>query len=122
MNPKLYRPHGGFYNSTQEKIIREEGYTLALSTIRVYDAVVDGTKQGRVVKQVIDKIEKQDGGFVLLHDARDSYAQTKAQLAKDPHGVFDRSWIPDAVEAIIPALLEKGFILNNSDILTIIGG
>jgi len=121
MNPKLYRPHGGFYNSAQEKIIRDEGYAIVNSTIRVYDAVSDGTKRGKVVKQVVNKAEKQGGGFVLLHDARDSYIQLEAQLAKNPHGVFDRSWIPDTVEEIIIILLKKGFILNNPDILTAIG-
>ncbi len=96
MNPRLYRPHGGFYNAAKEKIIHDEGYRIVLSNIRVYDAVVEGKKQNKVVKQVIRKVEKQGGGIVLLHDARDSHFLTEAQLAKDPHGVFDRSWIPDA--------------------------
>jgi len=121
VSPKLYRPHGGFYTSAQEKIIHEEGYTIVPSTIRVYDAVVDGTKRGKVVKQVVKKVEKQGGGFILLHDARDSHVQMEVQLAKDPHGVFDRSWIPNAVDEIITILLEKGYVLNNPDILTVIG-
>jgi peptidoglycan/xylan/chitin deacetylase (PgdA/CDA1 family) len=121
MNPKLYRPHGGFYTSAQEKIIRGEGHTLVSSNIRVYDAVVDGTKQSKVVKQVIKKVEKQGGGIVLLHDARDSYVQTEAQLAKNPQGVFNRSWIPETTEEIITILLDKGFILNSPDFLTAIG-
>jgi peptidoglycan/xylan/chitin deacetylase (PgdA/CDA1 family) len=117
MNPRLYRPHGGFYHSAQEKIMRDEGYTLVPATVRVYDAVIDGTKQRKVVEKIIRKVEKQGGGIVLLHDARDSHVLTEAQLAKDPHGVFDRSWIPDAVEEIIPILLDRGFILNNPDFL-----
>jgi peptidoglycan/xylan/chitin deacetylase (PgdA/CDA1 family) len=121
MYPKLYRPQGGFYNSAQEKILRNEGYILVPSNIRVYDAVLDGTKRNKVVNQVIEKVEKQGGGIILLHDARDSYVQAEAQLAKAPHGVFNRSWIPDTVEEIITILLKKGFILNNPDILTIIG-
>jgi len=120
MSPKLYRPHGGFYTSAQEKIIHEAGYTIVPSTIRVYDAVVDGTKRGKVVKQVVKKVEQQDGGIIILHDARDSYLQMEAELAKSPHGVFDRSWIPDAVDEIITILLEKGYILNNPDILSAI--
>jgi len=117
MNPKLYRPHGGFYTSAKEKIIRDEGYIIVPSTIRAYDAVVDGTKQRKVVKQVIKKIEKQGGGIVLLHDARDSHVLTEAQLAKNPNGVFNRSWIPEAVEEIIRALLDKGFIVDSPGIL-----
>jgi peptidoglycan/xylan/chitin deacetylase (PgdA/CDA1 family) len=115
--PRLYRPHGGFYTSTQEKIIREEGYILVPSNIRVYDAVIDGTKQDKVVRGTIKKVEKHGGGIVLLHDARDSYVLAEAQIEKKPQGVFSRSWIPDTVEEIINILLEKNFILNNPGIL-----
>jgi len=120
MYPKLYRPHGGFYNSAKEKIFRDEGYTIVPSTIRVYDAVLDGKKQDKVVKRVIKKVEKQNGGLIILHDARDSQVLMETELAKNPNGEFDRSWIPDAVEEIIIVLLEKGFVLNNQDILNAI--
>jgi len=115
MSPKLYRPQGGFYTAAQEKIIHDEGYTLVLNNVRVYDAVIDGTKQSKVVRDIVEKVEKQDGGIILLHDARDSFVQAEARLAKKPNGVFDRSWIPDTVERVITVLLDKGFILNNSD-------
>jgi len=121
MYPKLYRPHGGFYDAAKEKIIHDEGYIIVPSNIRVYDAVVDGKKQKKIVKQVITKVEKQGGGIVLLHDSRDSHFLMETRLEKDPHGAFDRSWIPGALEKIIPVLLDKGFVLNNSDFLTVIG-
>jgi peptidoglycan/xylan/chitin deacetylase (PgdA/CDA1 family) len=121
MHPKLYRPHGGFYNSTQEKIIRDEGYKLLLNNVRAYDAVIDGTKQSKVVREIIKKTEKQGGGIILLHDARDSHFLLEAELAKNPNGVFNRSWIPDAAEEIINALLDRGFVINNPDFLTIMG-
>jgi len=118
---KLYRPHGGFYNSVQEKIIKEEGYFLVPSNIRVYDAVLDETKRDKAVKQVVKKVKKQGGGIVLLHDARDSYVQTEARLAKNPNGVFNRSWIAYAMEEIIIMLTEKGYILNGGGFLPAIG-
>jgi len=121
MHPKLYRPQGGFYKSAQEKIIHDEGYIIVPGNIRVYDAVVDGTKQDKVVKQVIKKIEKQGGGIILLHDARDSHSLLEEQLAKKPDGAFNRSWIPDTIEKIILVLLEKDFILNNHDFLKAAG-
>jgi len=120
MYPKLYRPHGGFYTSAKEKIFQDEGYAIVPSTVRVYDAVVNGKKQDKVVKRVIKKVEKQNGGLIILHDARDSQALTETELAKNPDGAFNRSWIPDAVEEIIIVLLEKGFVLNNPDILNAI--
>jgi len=121
MNPKFYRPHGGFYSSVQEKIIKEEGYKLLLSNIRVYDAVLDGTKTDKAVKQVLEKIDKQKGGIVLLHDARDSQSLMKAELVKNPRGAFNRSWIPDATEEIITVLLSKGFVLNGIDVIAFLG-
>jgi len=121
MYPKLYRPQGGYYKSAHEKIVKSEGYIIVPSNVRVYDAVVDGTKQSKVVKQVIMKVEKQGGGIVLLHDARDSHFLMEIQLKKNPHGVFDRSWIPDTLDIIIPVLLDRGFILNSPDFLKAVG-
>jgi len=121
VQPKLYRPQGGFYKPAHEKIIKDEGYILVPGSIRAYDAVLDGTKKSKVVEQVVKKTEEQGGGIILLHDARDSHFLMEAELAKNPDGVFNRSWIPDAVEEIITILLSKGFILDNRDILTFIG-
>jgi len=119
LNPKLYRPHGGFYNSAQEKIIKNEGYLLVPSNIRVYDAVLDGTKRNKVIKEVIKKVEKQGGGIVLLHDSRGSNIMAEKELLKHPYGAFDRSWIPDAVDEIIPVLLGLGVVFDNPRNLTI---
>jgi len=113
-SPRLYRPHGGFYTSTQEKIIRGEGYIILSSNVRVYDAVVNGTKQNKVVRDIVRKVEKQGGGIVLLHDARDSSVHAEKRLTKHPQGDYNRSWIPDTVTRIITALLDKGFVINSS--------
>ncbi|MCL1812408.1 MAG: polysaccharide deacetylase family protein [Treponema sp.] len=115
--PKLYRPHGGFYTTGQEQIFREAGYTLVASNIRAHDAVVDRTKQRKIVKQIITKATRQNGGIILLHDERDSHFRMEKELAKKPQGVFNRSWIPETVEEIIIALLGKGFIVVSPDIL-----
>jgi len=116
---RLYRPHGGFYNAKQEKICIDEGYTIVPVTVRVYDAVLSGTNRRKVVKETIKKLENRDGGVVLLHDGRDSYSRGEKQIEKNPNSVFNRSWIPDTVEEIIIALLDKGFDLHGSDILAI---
>jgi peptidoglycan/xylan/chitin deacetylase (PgdA/CDA1 family) len=115
MYPKLYRPHGGFYDSVQEKIIHDEGYIVVPCDVRVYDAVTDGKERRKVVKKVVRRVEKLGGGIILLHDARDSHVQAETQIEKKTHGVFDRSWIPETVEEIITILLDKGFILTNHD-------
>jgi peptidoglycan/xylan/chitin deacetylase (PgdA/CDA1 family) len=116
-NPKLYRPHGGYYNSRQIKICNKEGYFIVNSNIRVYDAVLSGAKQYKVIKNVIKKVTKQGGGVILLHDARDSNSRMERELMKNPGGAFNRSWIPETVERLIILLKEKGFTFGNPDLI-----
>jgi len=112
LHPKLYRPHGGFFNSAQEKICRAAGYTIVPANVRIYDAVLSGAEKEKAVKKILKAVEKQNGGIVLLHDARDSHYQMEKKLEKKPDGVFNRSWLPETVEEIITALLDKGFSFN----------
>ena len=109
LRPKLYRPQGGFYTARQEKILAEAGYSLINGSIRIYDAVLDRTKRKKVVVQLVKMVERQDGGLILLHDARDSHFRMEAELGKNPAGSFNRAWIPGAVEELIRVLLEKGY-------------
>ena len=113
LQPRFFRPHGGFYTAGQEKIFREAGYTLVPVNIRVHDAVVSGKDRHKVTGHIIKKIEKQGGGIILLHDMRGSHFNMEKELDKNPQGVFNRSWIPEAVEEIIILLLEKGFVFGN---------
>jgi len=106
--PKLYRPQGGFYRKRQEQIIMDADYALAHITIRIYDAVITGKRKDKAVKQVTGKVIKQGGGIILLHDALNSHSRTEKGLTKNSRGVFDRSWIPEAVEEIIIILLDRG--------------
>ncbi len=115
LNPRLYRPQGGYYKKSQQKIWQEKGYTLAPGTARIYDAVLKATDKDRAVKKMIALIERQRGGIIILHDARDSHVLMEANLEKKPDGVFNRTWIPDAVEEMIIILKEKGYTLTGFD-------
>jgi peptidoglycan/xylan/chitin deacetylase (PgdA/CDA1 family) len=110
--PRLYRPQGGFYKKQHATLWRESGYALVPGTARPYDAVLTEKDRNLVVERVIKKIEVEQGGVILLHDGRDSWHKMEARLAKDPHGAFNRSWIPDAVEEIIIILREKGYAIR----------
>jgi peptidoglycan-N-acetylglucosamine deacetylase len=115
--PKLYRPHGGYYNSKQINICNEEGYFIVNSNIRVYDAVLSETKKDKVIKRVIEKVEKQGGGIILLHDSRDSNSLMEEKLMKSPNGAFNRSWIPETVEKLIISLKERGYIIGSPAVI-----
>ena len=95
--PRLYRPHGGIYSPSQKRIIEEEGFVIVNYTVGIMDAYTTYARKDRFIRRLIKRIEKQNGGIILLHDGGDN-----------------RFWIPDAVEIIIIALLERGFILNET--------
>ena len=113
---KLYRPHGGFYNSRQLKICSEEGYAIVRATVRVYDAAVTSEKQDRIRNRVIQKIVTDNGGIILLHDSRDSHISKINGLEKNPGSYYNRTWIPQVVEDIIISLTEKGFVFSDPEI------
>ena len=110
--PKLYRPNGGIYNKKKEKIIFEEGYAVVPYTVKAIDAYVTPTNKDKIVKKIINAVEKQNGGIIIMHDMRDAYDLNESRLEKKPNSAYNRSWIPEAVEAIIIALLDKGFIFS----------
>ena len=121
LHPKLYRPHGGFYKSSHARILQDKGYSIVKANIRVYDAVKTSANQKRVVNQIINKVIKDGGGIVLLHDARGAYSQKKIELDRNPEGPFNRLWIVGVVDEVIVSLVERGFILHHHDILAIAG-
>jgi peptidoglycan/xylan/chitin deacetylase (PgdA/CDA1 family) len=113
--PRLYRPQGGFYKNKHLRLCREYNYQIVPVTARAYDAVLKPEDKEKAVKRLIDDIKSNNGGIVLLHDARDSGERARESLAQKPDGAFNRSWIPGAVEEIIITLQQAGFKLNGFD-------
>ena len=113
---KLYRPHGGFYNSRHIKICSDEDYIIVPVTVRVYDAVVTSAKWEKIKDKAIKKIINDNGGVILLHDCRGSYLAKDISLKKNPDSSFNRLWIPQIMEEIIIALTEKGFVFPDPDV------
>lgn len=120
-HPRLYRPHGGFYRARHERIWLEEGYVLVPATIRLQDAVAAARSRDRIVRRTIREVERRGGGIILLHDGRGTHYGRERGLRRNPQGAFNRAWVPDAVEEIIVALIDRGFVLNGFDVLGAIG-
>jgi len=121
MNPKLYRPHGGYYKPMHERTLIGSGYSLISANIRVYDAVKTSKNRRQAANQIIKKVIKNSGGMIILHDARGIYSRKEIELKKNPEGPFNRLWIVDVVDDVIVSLLDKGFILHHPDLLTAAG-
>jgi peptidoglycan/xylan/chitin deacetylase (PgdA/CDA1 family) len=116
VEPLLYRPQGGFYHREHRQIWSEEGYTLVPGSARAYDAVVSEDEKSKVAREIIEKVREEKGGMVLLHDGRDSWRRMENELALEPEGSFNRSWIPEIVEEIILDLQSRGYDLKGNDI------
>jgi peptidoglycan/xylan/chitin deacetylase (PgdA/CDA1 family) len=116
INILFYRPQGGFYKKSQKRIWEARAYTMVPGSARAHDAVLAASARTRLVSDIIKKVESQNGGIILLHDARDSYVSMEKNLAKKSDGVFNRTWIPEAVEEIIIELEKKNYRLSGFDI------
>jgi peptidoglycan/xylan/chitin deacetylase (PgdA/CDA1 family) len=117
LNPRLYRPQGGFYKKYHQKIWRSQGYTLIPSTARPHDAVKSADDMNQAVDFIVRKLKKQGGGIIMLHDGRDSHYKIEEILKKYPNGRYNRAWIPEAVEKLIFILREEGYALSGFDAL-----
>jgi peptidoglycan/xylan/chitin deacetylase (PgdA/CDA1 family) len=120
LRPLLYRPQGGLYEKRHQKIWEYLGYTLVPVSARAYDAVLSAQNKGEAVQKIIKAVEKNQGGIIMLHDARDSHFRMEKELKIRPDGIFNRSWIPDAVEEIILILIKKGYQVKGFDIAGIL--
>jgi endo-1,4-beta-xylanase len=117
---RYYRPHGGFYTNAQRRICQEQGYTILGVSARAYDAALSVSRRDLVQRHTIEKVEKEKGGIILLHDARNSYRQMEKGLARNPLGRYNRSWIPGTVEDLILRLEGQGYRLRNIDVSRIL--
>jgi peptidoglycan/xylan/chitin deacetylase (PgdA/CDA1 family) len=113
--PKYYRPQGGMYRKRQKTIWESRGYEMFPVSARAYDAVLKDSDRNRVIRRIVSAVDKQGGGIILLHDARDSHSLMETKLEQDPQGVFNRAWIPDVVEDLIQLLQTKGYRLDGFD-------
>jgi peptidoglycan/xylan/chitin deacetylase (PgdA/CDA1 family) len=113
--PFPYRPQGGFYSRAQQRLWEARGCVLAPVNIRVYDAVLSEKDRDKVVREVIQKVEKLGGGVVLLHDGKDAWTTKEAGLERNPRGPYNRDWIPGAVEELILVLREKGYDVSGGN-------
>ncbi|MCL1915783.1 MAG: polysaccharide deacetylase family protein [Desulfovibrionaceae bacterium] len=113
--PRFYRPHGGFYSPVQAGLWRVSGYRLLPASLRFYDAALGEADRDKLVREVVTELEKRGGGLILLHDARGAHGHAAKETARTPGGPFNRGWLPEAVEEIIRAAQDRGFVFGGPE-------
>ncbi len=86
--PRLFRPPEGAYGEELEKIAEKMGYSVILWSIDTRDW--DHSTPDEIMENVMKNVSS--GDIILMHDY-----------------IGKNSPTPDALEIIIPALLEKGY-------------
>lgn len=86
--PHLFRPPQGAVNTYVEHCAEAEDYTLILWSLDTRDWECKSTEQ--IVSEVLSKV--QPGDIILMHDYIGTHSKT-----------------PEALEILLPKLLERGF-------------
>ena len=109
---RYFRPARGFYRPSIKKILHELDMELLPFTLYALDAQRDRRDAQKVVRETIKKVRKENGGVINLHDGKDHEEKMLAKIARDSTGIYNRTWIPDALDSIITGLKAEGFVFK----------
>ncbi len=112
---EYYRPPRGFYRPSTRKILHELGMELLPFTVYALDAQRNHRDAHKVVQQTVKKIRKESGGAIVLHDGKDREEKLLKRVARDSTGVYNRAWIPEALDSIITGLKTEGFVFQKTN-------
>lgn len=97
-----YRPPTGLLNNRLRKLLDAMGKELAPITFYAFDTVTQPRSQGRLLKRMIRRIERDRGGILVLHDGLEG-------LVPDGKRHGDRSWVPDVTQQLIRHFRDQGY-------------
>jgi peptidoglycan/xylan/chitin deacetylase (PgdA/CDA1 family) len=112
--PLYFRPSMGWYNRRTMKIIRERNMRVNGITMYTVDTKKTADNTDKIIKEIVKKAEKHNGGIVVLHDGIASYTWLERRL-KQGWKTYDRSFIPVVTDSIITILKRKGFAFPELD-------
>jgi hypothetical protein len=104
----------GWYNSRTIKIIRERNMKVNGMTIYAVDTKKSTDDTDKVIKEIVKKAERHNGGVIVLHDGIAEYTWLERRL-KQGWKNYDRSFIPVVTDSIITILKREGFAFPKLD-------
>ena len=107
--PLYFRPSMGWYNRRTVQIIRNRKMIMNGLTIYAIDTKKSTDDTEKIIKKIVKKAERYNGGIVVLHDGIAEYDWLERRLKKGWKN-YDRSFIPVVTDSVITILKRKGFI------------
>ena len=104
--PLLYRPPRGVVTPAVRALASECEVQLAHLTFYARDSGASTDSSAEVMQAIRDGISKYNGGAIVLHSSR-------YRSAPPEDNVIDKSWLPDAVEALILWARSEGFAFTH---------
>ena len=105
---RYVRPPYGMLSKALEEYCNDSGRALLPVSHCPVDFFFGPGGKGLIVNMVVDDVVRQNGGVIVLHDR--VYAEKGIEKAfTKKNTLFDRSWIPQAVDEIITRLKAEGF-------------
>ncbi|MGB0371036.1 MAG: polysaccharide deacetylase family protein [Opitutales bacterium] len=98
---RYFRPPLGIKTPAVKKITKEFDLEYAYVTLFVYDAATGPEDAEKVMSKIKDKVLKNNGGAIVLHEMR--------YKANEDKYAVDKSWLPAAVEEFIHWAKAQGF-------------
>lgn len=107
-----FRPPYGFYRPSTKKIWEKYGMKVVPITLYAWDAKHGKDKKQKTIETIITKIQKNNGGILILHDGMSQVKNASVPDSADNNSRYNRSWVPEALETIIQSLKTDGFIFT----------
>ena len=105
---RYVRPPYGMVSKALEEYCSDSSRVLLPVSHCPVDFFFGPGGKGLIVNMVVDDVVRQNGGVIVLHDR--VYAEKGIEKAfTKKNTLFDRSWIPQAVDEIITRLKAEGF-------------
>lgn len=116
---EYFRPGYGAYLNKHKPFWESKNMQLLPVTDFFFDHKVKTSGMEKFISQFTEKVKKNQGGIYVLHDGRNEHhiinAKVETARSRNQPSDFDRSWIPNAVNKIIPELKNAGLYLPALD-------
>lgn len=106
--PLYFRPSMGWINPRTKKLAKEREMKINGLTIYAFDTRKSAKNAEKIIEKIVKRVEKHNGGVIVLHDGIGSYTWYKRQVEKGRKS-YDRMFLTTVTDSVITILRRKGF-------------